>query len=57
MTELEEIIAAYEAMDDRAREEQLRQFKRAAADWPRQHLRLVTTSPAQVIPLKRAPNR
>jgi hypothetical protein len=32
---MQEMMAAYEAMDDRAREQQLRLAKRAAADWPR----------------------
>jgi hypothetical protein len=32
---MQEMLAAYKAMDDRAREKQLRLAKRAALDWPR----------------------
>jgi hypothetical protein len=50
------LVAAYEAMDDRARSLQLRQFERAAADYPRE-VQPATTTSGQVVPFRRVANR
>jgi hypothetical protein len=56
---IQELIAAYGAMDDRARDRQMRQFKRAAVEFPRsqeQGLRLVANNSVPLVSLvKRQP--
>jgi hypothetical protein len=50
------LIAAFDAMDDRARHLQLGQFERAAADYPRA---VPSTKPTEgrVVPFRRVANQ
>lgn len=55
---MREMEAAYDTMDDRARRQLMRLFKRAAVDNPRDcGARLAAPSLAPVLPLRRVANQ
>lgn len=53
---LQRLAAAYDAMDDRARRQQLRHFERAAKDYRRDGIVSVATM-GRVVPFRRVGSR